>query len=69
MGVSVTPRSQPLENDKKVHIAEDQDQENKLRYGLKPELHFSFKVEWISGFDDNSDCHVYNTDDDWYFHL
>lgn len=69
MRVAVPPGFEPLEDDQEVHVTEDEDQENQLRNGFEPKLHFSSVVQRIGTLDEDSQSHVHHSDDDRDLHL
>lgn len=61
--LGVGPNPKPLENDEKVHVAEEEGHEDNLRQELKVEVKGFFKVAGIVSFDHNSDYHMKDAND------
>lgn len=63
------PINSPLIYDEKVHESEEQDQEQDLRDPFEDHLQGSFEVECIEKFQEDSQGHVYDGNNDWDLHL
>lgn len=59
----------PLVNNQKIHIPEKKNQEDQLRHKLKEEVYISTEMQCIWGFDEDTQGHVYDSNDNWYFHF
>jgi hypothetical protein len=63
------PFVKPLIDNQKIHISEEQDKEDKLRDGLEDNVSLLLPDELITGFKQDAEGHVDNSDDHCDFHL